>query len=85
MSEFILTDVTDGIARITLNRPAAINALARGNARALFRPGTMVGWRRPDLGAGPIWAAAGSEVAARFHLDEVVFVPTGEPWQNWSL
>lgn len=43
---------------------AAINALARSNARALFKPGTMVGWRRPDLGAGPIWAAAGSEVAA---------------------
>ena len=25
---------------------------------------------------------AASEVAARFHLDEVVFVPTGEPWQK---
>ena len=25
---------------------------------------------------------AGSEVAARFHLDEVVFVPTGTPWQK---
>jgi nicotinate-nucleotide adenylyltransferase len=23
-----------------------------------------------------------SEVAARFHLDEVVFVPTGQPWQK---
>lgn len=25
---------------------------------------------------------AASEVQARFHLDEVVFVPTGEPWQK---
>jgi nicotinate-nucleotide adenylyltransferase len=25
---------------------------------------------------------AASEVASRFHLDEVVFVPTGEPWQK---
>jgi nicotinate-nucleotide adenylyltransferase len=27
---------------------------------------------------------AASEVAARFELDEVVFVPTGEPWQKRS-
>ena len=26
--------------------------------------------------------SAASEVAARFHLDEVVFVPTGSPWQK---
>jgi nicotinate-nucleotide adenylyltransferase len=25
---------------------------------------------------------AASEVAARFHLDEVIFVPTGQPWQK---
>jgi nicotinate-nucleotide adenylyltransferase len=25
---------------------------------------------------------AASEAASRFHLDEVVFVPTGEPWQK---
>src|SRR5690606_41679882 len=25
---------------------------------------------------------AGSEVAAQFDLDEVVFVPTGQPWQK---
>jgi nicotinate-nucleotide adenylyltransferase len=25
---------------------------------------------------------AASEVATRFHLDEVVFVPTGQPWQK---
>ena len=25
---------------------------------------------------------AASEVAARFNLDEVVFVPTGQPWQK---
>ncbi|MFT4218135.1 MAG: metallophosphoesterase [Micropruina sp.] len=42
----------------------ALNALARTNGRALFRPGTMVGWRDPDHGAGPVWAAAGTEVAA---------------------
>src|SRR3954453_14003036 len=29
---------------------------------------------------GPLVAA--SEVASRFSLDEVVFVPTGEPWQK---
>jgi nicotinate-nucleotide adenylyltransferase len=27
---------------------------------------------------------AASEVAARFKLDEVVFVPTGQPWQKWQ-
>jgi nicotinate-nucleotide adenylyltransferase len=27
---------------------------------------------------------AASEVASQFHLDEVVFVPTGEPWQKGS-
>jgi nicotinate-nucleotide adenylyltransferase len=27
---------------------------------------------------------AASEVANRFHLDEVVFVPTGQPWQKSS-
>lgn len=25
---------------------------------------------------------AASEVADRFHLDEVIFVPTGQPWQK---
>ena len=28
---------------------------------------------------------AASEVAGRFELDEVVFVPTGEPWQKGSV
>ncbi|WP_298131090.1 metallophosphoesterase [Micropruina sp.] len=42
----------------------AINALAHRNGRALFKPGTMVGWRDPDHAAGPVWAAAGTEVAA---------------------
>lgn len=27
---------------------------------------------------------AASEVQARFHLDEVIFVPTGQPWQKAS-
>ncbi|MFT4294561.1 MAG: metallophosphoesterase [Micropruina sp.] len=52
---------------------AAINALARNNRRALFKPGTMLGWRHPDFGAGPIWAAAGSEVAASWSGHELPF------------
>lgn len=28
---------------------------------------------------------AASEVATRFHLDEVIFVPTGEPWQKSNV
>ncbi len=51
----------------------AINALARGNGRALFRPGTMLGWRRPDHGAGPVWAAAGTEVAASWSGHQLPF------------
>lgn len=47
-------------------------------------------WRRHRLGVmggtfDPIHhghLVAASEVQARFHLDEVVFVPTGVPWQK---
>lgn len=51
----------------------AINALVRTNRRALFRPGTMLGWRHPDPAAGPLWAAAGTEVAASWLGHELPF------------
>lgn len=51
----------------------AINALARRRGRALFKPGTMLGWRDPDHSAGPVWAAAGTEVAASWSGHELPF------------
>ncbi len=51
----------------------AINALARRKGRALFKPGTMLGWRDPDHSAGPVWAAAGTEVAASWLGHELPF------------
>ena len=36
MSEYLVTDVTDGIARITLNRPNAINALDDSMMNAMY-------------------------------------------------
>ena len=44
-----------------------------------YRLGVMGGTFDP-IHHGHLVAA--SEVAARFHLDEVVFVPTGTPWQK---
>ncbi|WP_324606746.1 nicotinate-nucleotide adenylyltransferase [Psychromicrobium lacuslunae] len=46
-----------------------------------FRLGVMGGTFDP-IHHGHLVAA--SEVAARFELDEVVFVPTGQPWQKTS-
>jgi nicotinate-nucleotide adenylyltransferase len=48
-------------------------------SRARFRVGVMGGTFDP-IHHGHLVAA--SEVAARFNLDEVIFVPTGEPWQK---
>ncbi|GAB2901826.1 nicotinate-nucleotide adenylyltransferase [Streptomyces mayteni] len=48
-------------------------------ARAKRRIGVMGGTFDP-VHHGHLVAA--SEVAALFHLDEVVFVPTGKPWQK---
>ncbi|MGN6089689.1 MAG: nicotinate-nicotinamide nucleotide adenylyltransferase, partial [Actinomycetales bacterium] len=53
-------------------------------------PGSSAPRRRPRLGVmggtfDPIHhghLVAASEVAAVFDLDEVVFVPTGQPWQK---
>ena len=50
-----------------------------GPARAGRRLGVMGGTFDP-IHHGHLVAA--SEVAARFGLDEVIFVPTGEPWQK---
>ena len=53
--------------------------LAKGTGRATWRLGVMGGTFDP-IHHGHLVAA--SEVAARFDLDEVVFVPTGQPWQK---
>ncbi|MGW7416549.1 nicotinate-nucleotide adenylyltransferase [Streptomyces sp. NPDC054863] len=58
----------------------------RGTAATISADGT--GKRRIGVMGGtfdPIHhghLVAASEVAALFHLDEVVFVPTGQPWQK---
>lgn len=49
------------------------------NGRKRYRLGVMGGTFDP-IHHGHL--VAGSEVAARFQLDEVVFVPTGTPWQK---
>ena len=46
MSEFLLTDVTDGIARITLNRPQAINALDDTMMNSMYE--ALAAWSRDD-------------------------------------
>ena len=53
--------------------------LALGEGQRSWRLGVMGGTFDP-IHHGHLVAA--SEVAARFGLDEVVFVPTGQPWQK---
>ncbi len=54
-------------------------ALARKSTGRRYRLGVMGGTFDP-IHHGHL--VAGSEVAAQFGLDEVVFVPTGVPWQK---
>jgi 2-(1,2-epoxy-1,2-dihydrophenyl)acetyl-CoA isomerase len=50
MTSPVLLDVTDGVATLTLNRPAALNALsvdmmkALADATARLSTGTTCGW-----------------------------------------
>ncbi|MFB7274923.1 nicotinate-nucleotide adenylyltransferase [Streptomyces sp. NPDC056244] len=59
--------------------PGAGSGVGRPEGRARRRLGVMGGTFDP-IHHGHLVAA--SEVAALFHLDEVVFVPTGQPWQK---
>ncbi|MFE4195222.1 nicotinate-nucleotide adenylyltransferase [Paenarthrobacter sp. NPDC056912] len=56
-----------------------IAATPRGESERRLRLGVMGGTFDP-IHHGHLVAA--SEVAAKFGLDEVVFVPTGQPWQK---
>nr|WP_255480517.1 nicotinate-nucleotide adenylyltransferase [Quadrisphaera sp. RL12-1S] len=57
--------------------PAPVPGRVPGRARLGVMGGTFDPVHNGHL-------VAASEVAARFDLDEVVFVPTGEPWQKSS-
>ncbi|MFT3888314.1 MAG: enoyl-CoA hydratase/isomerase family protein [Arachnia sp.] len=83
MSEFILTDVADGIAHITLNRPKAINALDGDMMTAIYD--ALVAWREDDdvatielSGTGPRGFCAGADVRALARI-----LADGGPWLRY--
>ena len=83
MSEFIITDVTDGIARITLNRPQAINALDDTMLMAMYQ--ALAAWANDDAVTGVEIVAngergfcAGADVRALARL-----VGEGKAWLHF--
>lgn len=69
MSELLVTDVTDGIARITLNRPSAINALNNSMLTGMYD--ALTAWGNDDavtaveiVGNGERGFCAGADVRA---------------------
>lgn len=73
MSEFIVTEVQDGIARITLNRPRAINALTEDMFTAMYD--ALTAWHDDDAvtavelaGNGERGFCAGADVRALVQL-----------------
>lgn len=80
MSEFIITEIVDGIGRITLNRPKAINALDADMMTTICN--TLVAWRTDDAvtgielyGEGERGFCAGADVRALAGV-----VRDGGPW-----
>ncbi len=70
--DFLVTHagLTAGYWRLALDRPAraqdaaaAINSFIATHEDVLFRAGQMLGGGDPDPGAGPLWAAAATELA----------------------
>ena len=83
MSETLLTDVTDGIARITLNRPQAINALDDSMIKAMYD--ALTSWLRDDTvtaveidANGDRGFCAGADVRALASV-----VEAGGPWLHF--
>ncbi|MFD4790585.1 nicotinate-nucleotide adenylyltransferase [Streptomyces sp. NPDC058459] len=75
-------DMPTGPAEGTVNDPAGDPGYTgdHGPARTGRRRLGVMGGTFDPVHHGHLVAA--SEVAARFRLDEVVFVPTGQPWQK---
>ena len=70
--DFLITHagLTEGFWRLALDLPsraelaaAAINSFIGTHDDVLFHPGQMLGGGDPDPGAGPVWAAAATELA----------------------
>lgn len=68
------TDAANG------TRPRLLNGVGGGPSNPGKRRLGVMGGTFDPIHHGHLVAA--SEVVAQFHLDEVVFVPTGQPWQK---